>query len=193
MANPARQITVAGLLLCAVLSAGAWGAARQAEVSELRAGPGVERELKGGESHSYRIALATGQYLQVVVEQKGVDVVVRLFGPDGKQLTEVDSPNGTQGPEPVSWIAETAGEYRLEVKAPDEKAVPGRYEIKVEALREATAKDRQRVAAERLLGEAEQLRAQATAAALRQAIEKYNEALALLRKAEDQQGEANTL
>ncbi|HJQ25263.1 MAG TPA: hypothetical protein VKA60_15190, partial [Blastocatellia bacterium] len=188
----AKHLTKVGLLLWFLLLA-ASGVVGQTDTSVLVQGQAVEREMRGGEAHLYRIALKQGEYLHVAVEQKGVDVVVRLFGPDGKQLTEVDSPNGTQGPEPVSWIAETAGEYRLEVKAPDEKAVPGRYEIKVEALREATAKDRDRVAAERLLGEAEQLRAQATAAALRQAIEKYNEALALLRKAEDQQGEANTL
>ena len=68
--------------------------------------------------------------MKVVVEQKGIDVVVRLFGPDGKQITEVDSPNGTQGPEPVSVIAEAAGEYRLEVKGVGEKAAPGRYEVR---------------------------------------------------------------
>src|SRR5262249_53427429 len=70
------------------------------EVRKLEAGKPIERELKGGEAHTYEIALATGQYLDVVVEQKGIDVVVRVIAPDGKPLKEVDSPNGTEGPEP---------------------------------------------------------------------------------------------
>jgi hypothetical protein len=44
----------------------------------------------------------------VVVEQKGIDVAVTLFAPNGQKLAEVDSPNGTQGPEPVAWIAQAA-------------------------------------------------------------------------------------
>jgi hypothetical protein len=45
-----------------------------------------ERELAGDQSHAYQIALAAGQYLHVVAEQRGIDVVVTLFGPDGKKL-----------------------------------------------------------------------------------------------------------
>jgi hypothetical protein len=45
-------------------------------------------------------------------------VVVALFGPDGKKLTEVDSPNGTQGPEPVHWITAASGIYRSVLASP---------------------------------------------------------------------------
>ena len=170
---------------------------RPTDIRFLKLGEPVERELKGGESHSYRARLEAGQYLKVVVEQRGIDVVVRLSGPDGKQIAEVDSPNGARGPEPVDAIAEAAGEYRLEVKALDEKAETGRYEIKVEALREPTAEDRERMAAAsalaRALAEARQLRAQGTAESLRNAIIKYNEALPLLRTVGNRHGEANTL
>jgi tetratricopeptide (TPR) repeat protein len=166
---------------------------RQAEVRELKQGQVIERELAAGEAHTYRITLASGQYLKAVAEQKGIDVVVRLFGPDGQKLADLDSPNGTQGPEPVSVIAETAGEYRLEVRSLEEKALAGRYEIKVEELRESKPLDRDRIALERTLGEAEQLRTKGTAESLRKAIEKYSEALPLLRILEDRQGEAATL
>jgi hypothetical protein len=100
------------------------GITGQADVTELVLGKPIERELKGGEAHSYKIALAAGQYLHAVVDQKGIDVVVRLFGPDGKQIAEVDSPNGTQGPEPVSLVTDAAGEYRLEVRALDQAVAP---------------------------------------------------------------------
>ncbi len=44
------------------------------------------------------------------------------FGPDGKKLAEVDSPNGAYGPEPVRLIGVVAGEYRIEVRSTDKRA-----------------------------------------------------------------------
>jgi CHAT domain-containing protein/Tfp pilus assembly protein PilF len=167
--------------------------ARQAEVVELKQGPSIERELGGGGRHAYRISLAKGHYIKVVVEQKGIDVVVTLFGTNGQMIAEVDSPNGTQGPEPIAVIVETSGDHRLEVKSLEEKAPAGRYELRVEELREATPQDRDRIAALRALAEAVQLRAQGTGESLRKSIEKYNQTLPLLRATGDHYEEANTL
>src|SRR5262245_37576641 len=44
------------------------------DVRALELGKSIERELAGGQTHSYLIALAAGQYLHVVVEQRGIDV-----------------------------------------------------------------------------------------------------------------------
>jgi CHAT domain-containing protein len=150
---------------------------QKTDIRELKVGPGIEREMAGGDIHSYRLVLARGQYMRAVVEQRGVDVVVRLFGPNGQQITEVDSPNASHGPEPVSIIAEASGEYRLDVVPLDKTAMAGRYEIKVEELREAKSGDRDRIAAERAFAEGEQLRAEATAESLRKSIAEYREAL----------------
>jgi len=166
---------------------------KQTDVRELKLDEPIERELKGGEGHSYRVMLTVGQYLHVVVEQKGIDVVVRLFGPDGQKITEVDGPWGTQGMEPVYAIAEATGVFRLEVKAVDERAGPGRYEIDLKELRQSTIHDRDRLSAGRAFAEAEPLRAEGSLESLRKAIEKYNEALSLWRSGEDHQEEARTL
>jgi hypothetical protein len=72
-----------------------------------------------------------------VVEQRGIDVAVALFTPDGKKIGEVDG-EGTAGPEIFSAIAETNGPYGIEVRSIEKTAQTGRYEIKVEALRDAT-------------------------------------------------------
>ena len=92
---------------------------KPSDVRELKLSTPIERELKGGEAHAYRVMLTAGRYLRVIVEQKGIDVVVRLFGPDGQKITEVDNPNGTTGPEPVSLVAQTSGDYRFEVRSPE--------------------------------------------------------------------------
>jgi CHAT domain-containing protein/tetratricopeptide (TPR) repeat protein len=153
----------------------------------------IERELVGGGAHTYQINLIAGHYIHVVVEQRGVDVVVVLFDGAGKQLSEVDSPNGVQGHEPLTWIAESSSVYRLEVRSLDKTAKAGRYEIKVVALKDATEQDKKSVTAKRAFAEAERLRGQQTAESLRKAIEKYTEALQHWREIGDMDGQSNAL
>src|SRR5215510_8526530 len=128
------------------------------DMRPLEPGKPIERELAGGQSHSYQITLTEGQYLRVVVEQRGVDVVVTLLSPDGKKLIEVDSPNGAQGPEPLQWIVEAAGTYWLEVRSLENNAKPGRYEAKIVELRTTTDRDRDLVEADKLYNESVSLR-----------------------------------
>src|SRR5688572_23163957 len=118
-------------------------------------GPGkpVERELSGGQSHSYRITMISGQYLHLVVAQRGIDVAVTLFTPDGKKISEADSDHTIERSESVSAIAEAPGAYLIEVRSPEKPAKTGRYEIKVEELRETTAEDKYRVAGESVFRE----------------------------------------
>ncbi|MGQ0760821.1 MAG: hypothetical protein ACT4OT_02205 [Acidobacteriota bacterium] len=75
------------------------------EAPQLAQGRPVERTTQGGDVHRYQVLLSTGQYLNVVVAQRGVDVVVTAFGPGDIKIGEVDSPNGTQGLEPISIAA----------------------------------------------------------------------------------------
>jgi hypothetical protein len=85
----------------------------------LEVGKPVEREMKGGETHAYEIALEAGQYLNVVVDQRGIDVKVTVAGPDGKQLLEFNSRK--QGQETVAVVAESSGGYRLNVQPVDKR------------------------------------------------------------------------
>ncbi|HVF90066.1 MAG TPA: serine hydrolase domain-containing protein [Blastocatellia bacterium] len=119
---------------------GQTGGGSRAEEVELIIGKPVERELAGGGKHSYRVHLTSGQWLNAILYQRGIDVLVRVTSPQGKQLAEIDSPNGDEGPEPIFVTAESTGEYRIEVLPIEEKAAAGRYEIKIEQVR-AAAKD----------------------------------------------------
>lgn len=164
-----------------------------ADARPLILGKTIKDKLKGGEAHSYNIALTAGQYLHLVVEQKGIDVAVTVFGSDGKKLVEVDTPNGTRGPEPVSFISEDTGNYRLEVRYPIKTKIAGNYELKVKELRTATEKDRVNVAAQNVFREGQLLALQRTAASFQGAIKKYEESLRLYHAAENRYGEAVSL
>jgi hypothetical protein len=51
-----------------------------------------ERPLTGGGRATFAIDLGADDFIQVVVEQKGIDVVAQLAAPDGTVLLTQDSP-----------------------------------------------------------------------------------------------------
>ncbi|MCI0662991.1 MAG: hypothetical protein L0220_18135 [Acidobacteria bacterium] len=48
------------------------------ESNSLELGKPIERELSGAQSHFYKITVTSGQYLEIIVDQRGVDVVVTM-------------------------------------------------------------------------------------------------------------------
>lgn len=127
-------------------------AQRLDEPRVLEFGKVIERELRAGQAHAYLIDLEANQFLHLIVNQEGVDVVVTVYDPNRKELLKVDSPNGSQGPEPVQFIAQLSGRFRIEVAALEQDAA-GKYSVKVETLHSATEQDREQV----LLAEARSL------------------------------------
>lgn len=152
----------------------------------------VEREIAGGETHSYSFTLAPGQYAIVSVHQRGIDVVITVLGPDGEKLTEANI-NGAGLSEEVSLMGDTSAGCRLEVRAWDKNAGKGRYEIGVKELRAATEQDKSYIAAERLFAEATLFRYQQTAESRRKAIEKYQQSLAIWQSAKNSPAQASAL
>jgi enterochelin esterase family protein len=110
--------------------------------TSLEAGKLVEKSIKSGETHRYRVALAAGFAATGVVLQKGIDVEVLTYDPSGKQIDLVDSPNGDNGPEPLLIEARVAGNYDFEVRpfvtpvTGTGTALPseGTYEARIEIL-----------------------------------------------------------
>jgi CHAT domain-containing protein/tetratricopeptide (TPR) repeat protein len=215
-----RNIFSLSLSLCLLLFA-TWpanqarGSTQQSgtEVRALELGQPVERELAGGQSHAYQLALTTGQYLRVTVAPRGIEIVVTLFSLDGKTLAEAGratgasaaqsaTPGNKSEPKSVSAVAEAAGNYRLEVRALNAGAPAGRYEVKIVELREATAQERNRFAAERTLAEAfnlgsliaaDKVRAEDAADHVRRTSQMFERAVELFRAAGDRKGEGDAL
>ncbi|HEX7330636.1 MAG TPA: CHAT domain-containing tetratricopeptide repeat protein [Pyrinomonadaceae bacterium] len=158
----------------------------------LERGKPIERSIAAGEAQTYTLTMTSGQYAHLAVDQRGVDVVVSIFAPDGTKLVEVDGPTGNSGLEPVSLVAQATGAYRVEVLSTSPK-LPGRYELKLEELRTATEPDRSRVAAQKLFTEAKALRNQRTQESYQQAIEQYQASLAIWHNLDDKLMEAFTL
>jgi hypothetical protein len=114
----------------------------QAQVDSLQLGTSVKKVLSRGMSHRFTVALQQEDLAQIVVDQRGVDVVVRVMSPDGKNLGEFDSPNGPIGPENVSFVAVNAGSYSLDVYPLNQNLeTSGSFEVRMVAVRRATPQE----------------------------------------------------
>jgi tetratricopeptide (TPR) repeat protein/CHAT domain-containing protein len=162
-------------------------------VTPIEPGKPVERELHGGEKRTYEIHVDAGQFLHAVVEQLGIDVKLSLIGPDGKEIASMDSLNGDYGPEQISTIAESSGNYRFKIAAEDKSVSAGHYRVSIDSPRIPGDQDKARVSAERLFYEAEMLREQGKAEVYRDAVQKFAKALSLWRAVNDRYEEALTL
>lgn len=120
----------------------------QTDARELLPNQIVEREMTGKATHRYKFVLKKDEFFQVRVEQKGIDVALKLFDAEGRTLATMDSPNGRTGFETLSLIAEKAGDYILEIGGFDAKAEKGFYIVERSASRTATEDDKRRIAAQ---------------------------------------------
>ena len=117
----------------------------QGAFPSLQPGNPIEKSMPAGQTHSYVINLEKDQFAQIAVEKRGVELVLRMFAPDGKLLREFDNSNGNDGTEYAEIVVDTRGTYRVEVSSLDEadNSVPGKYEIKLSELRKATEEELQ--------------------------------------------------
>ena len=159
----------------------------------LTAGATPERALASGQSHTYEVGLETGDFLHAIATPRGIDIGLRLIGPDGRELLSVDLQDDPLSPEQVLFIAEAPGRYRIDVVAPSADVPAGRYTLSIEAIRPATRTDTVRVGGMRNLEAGFGLRRAAEAASRRQALTALEAARAAFREVDDREGEARAL
>jgi len=150
-------VTGAAHLSCTFLTLAAVLIARPAAPSEgqpqdataLDAGASIERRVALGEEHRYRITLAAGQYAEVVVEQRGIDVVVQARREGATDHVEFQEEVRRNGQERVEVAADDGATYILAI-APSHGIYSGTYAIRVATRRAATDADRSMYEARRL-------------------------------------------
>lgn len=101
----------------------------------------LDREIGGGQTHSYEIVLSAGQCVSLVLEHRGIDVALDLMSPDGKLAVEFDSQRRRQGEEKAEIVADSARAYRFNIRATYPLVPAGRYQLRVVEIRPATEKD----------------------------------------------------
>lgn len=126
------------------------------ETGRLEPGASLERSIAPGETHSYDFGLTAGDFIELAVEQVGVDVVLRLFDPEGRKLLEADLPIADRGSEGLFAVVERDGVHKAEVEAWESESPEGRYVARV-SIGRAGERERTLSAANRSFHRAEEL------------------------------------
>jgi CHAT domain-containing protein/tetratricopeptide (TPR) repeat protein len=166
---------------------------RAKAVTLLESGKPVEGSLTPNDVHEYQVKLAAGEFLHLVIDQTGTDIVASLFSPQSLKLIEKEDFTGFQQSIVISLIVEEAGTYRLALGWRKTSSVGGRYRIEVSDIRQAVPSDKKRIAAEKIFEEAEHLANQDTPDAYRRSLPKYEEAAAIWHELSDARWEAEAL
>ncbi|MDX2044932.1 MAG: CHAT domain-containing protein [Acidobacteriota bacterium] len=150
----------------------------------LQSGQTIERQLRGGETHSFQVRVQAGEFLRVAAMQMGIDIQLRLFDQSNQKLSETDGLNGSQGAEVSAVITDKSGVVRIEIAA-DQGVPPGNYALRIEAQRPATELDRQWMTAQRLYEDAIQIRSKSGTEHQEQAVGKLADALRIWQVMDD--------
>ncbi len=142
---------------------------------ELELNKEIEQDLLAGETDTYTIKLEVNHYLQVLVEQKGIDVNLALFDPKGEKVYQANTSSGVIGLEPLYLVSKQIGNYSLEVHSLDKAAKTGKYKVKIVVKRPSVPGDIDRIAGLQALAEGDLLRVDPKNAQL--AIDKLQEAI----------------
>jgi CubicO group peptidase (beta-lactamase class C family) len=97
----------------------------------LKIGKITKSEIEPPDVHRYKVDLKRNDFCALVVQQKGIDLMIRLIGPDGDILRDFDSPNGRWGAEFVSHFAEAGGIYTVEIRPLNEDRSKGQYSLEL--------------------------------------------------------------
>jgi CHAT domain-containing protein/Tfp pilus assembly protein PilF len=170
--------------------------AEASEDATLVPGAPQSRSISSGESHGYRLVLAPGQYAEIDVLQKKIDLAIAAAG-DGIESHEIDllSP-GDPNPEMLHVVARGAEPILITVRALPSRGKTvrtGDYEIVARELREATDIERTRLDAQIAYARGKKLVESGKALRIRDSIPEFIRALELSKRTDEKRMVAMSL
>jgi CHAT domain-containing protein/Tfp pilus assembly protein PilF len=112
-------------------------AQNQQDIIPLEPGKLLEREIAGGQKHSYQFEMAQGQYSSIVVDCGGMRARITLYDTAGTAISDYDTePNSPK--QTVEIVAKATGHYRMDVKSKLPKAPAGTCSVLLAAPRSAS-------------------------------------------------------
>ena len=99
----------------------------------LLVGSKTKSNIQINDLHKYNVFMKKGEFGLINLIQKGMDVKIVTYNPDGKEIEEFDSPNGSFGNELILIDANQSGTYVLKVipLAEDKEEKSGSYTLEL--------------------------------------------------------------
>lgn len=159
--------------------------------NQLIKGNPVTEKIMNDAVHTYTAELEKNLFVNLSVEQHDVDIITKVFAPNGELVGEFDTPTSGRGTEQIRFGTDAAGEYRIEIYTLNERAEPGEYKLEIADFRPVTERDQKVIAAVKLHQQADILRSKKET--MRDSLPVYEKALAIWRELGEKFDEGNTL
>ena len=111
-AEPAAKslsVLIVLILVAAVCFSEGIAAAEASAPIRLQPGRVISRSMSPLEHHEFVLDFQAGEVAVVTVRQLGIDVVLTVAGPDGRERHSVDRPNVEWGREMITAVADVTG------------------------------------------------------------------------------------
>ena len=145
----------------------------------LRAGSTIKSTIAKGQVQNFTFETQDNGCAELIFEWRGIDLRVAVYDPSGKAMLASAVPVAAPGPVSVLLKTEKSQTYRLEVTTPVKQNISGAYEVFLKTTPTLGLADENRLQAQSLVLAAR------NATLLTDAVEKYQQALALARGAHD--------
>ncbi|MGH9761753.1 MAG: tetratricopeptide repeat protein, partial [Blastocatellia bacterium] len=163
---------------------------------KLALGESVSRSISGGEQQSYEVNLSfdiasrpsASQYVRFTLEKGDLNLSAVVLGPEGNHVINVACTPRTL--ETLSILANSPGNYKITVQSNEKAGYCGRYVLKSDQPRRATARDSIALLAERSLHTADRLSMEWKAESFAKALIEYRNARSYWRRLRDVSGQA---
>jgi len=162
-------------------------------IRDLEVGQTLEGVIASGEIHEFHLSLTRGDFVRVVVEQRGVDVALALYRPDRSLLFGRDTESDIFEPELLVAVADVTGTFTLSVRGAYVGRPAGRYAARLEAVRPAVPRDEALIAAQRTFERARDIEATGALSQYPKGIETVTAALDEFRALDARDGELKCL
>jgi len=139
------------------------------------------------ESHEVVVRAEAGQTIAGVLEQRESDLAITVRDPARRIVATFDGRE--RGPEPFAFVADMAGDYRLEVRMVAARGWPIRFAVRLARSPARDADGPRHADALALASEAKRLAALGDTASLTAALDEFTRARGLWRAAGDQPAE----
>jgi CHAT domain-containing protein/Tfp pilus assembly protein PilF len=150
---PTQRLALAAIAL--IISLHPLRALAQQPTVALEQDTVIERRLDRGEEHRYTLTLKAGDCAHLRVEQRGIAVVVSVYGGDGRLVADIQDDIQPVGVEEADVVADVAGSYDITIKPASGVAAAGAYAVRIATIGPANEGDR-------VMRDARRLRTRAT-------------------------------
>ena len=164
----------------------------QGTPESLRLHPGatVHGSVTNTTTSFYQVTLAAGEFVELVLDQGGIDLAINLVHPDGTSLRIDARENGLEA---IFIAADHEGVYKLEIQPTQKLLEAALYRVTFLQVRPREPDDTARLEAQQLSSEAKQLASEGSRVNLRQAVDRSSEALKIWRRLGNPRQEAVAL